>query len=117
MADELHAGTAPAHLLIHAHEGVRTGSGRFAWMPSRLRAMASDRLPSHPAAPTGVRVQDLQGHEYFAADDARSLIDLPLPAGTYHVTLRQGELQRRYTVALEHGTRFDLHLPQATDRP
>lgn len=107
MVDEPHAGTAPAHLRIHAHEGVRTGPRRFAWMPSRLRAMA----------PTGVHVQDLQGHEYFAADDAQSLIDLPLPAGTYHVTLRQGELQRRYTVALEHGARFDLHLPQATDRP
>lgn len=116
MSDEPHAGTAPAHLLIHAHEGMRTELRRFAWMPLRLRAMAPDHLLSPATAPTGVRVQDLQGHEYFAADDARSLIDLPLPAGTYHVTLRQGELQRRYTVALEHGARFDLHLPQATDR-
>ncbi len=84
-------------------------------MPWRLRALASDRPPNHPMAPTGVRVEDLQGHEYFAADDVRPLIDLPLPSGTYHVTLRQGEQQRRYTVALEHGARVDLHLPRATD--
>jgi hypothetical protein len=83
-----------------AHEASLHG-----WVPNHLLGS--------PAAPTGVQVQDLQGHEYFAADDARSLIDLPLPAGTYHVTLRQGELQRRYTVALAHGARFDLHLPQA----
>jgi hypothetical protein len=85
-------------------------------MPSRLRALASDRLLSHSMAPTGVRVEDLQGREYFAAADARPLIDLPLPPGTYHVTLRQGEQQRRYTVALEHSARFDLHLPQAPER-
>ena len=114
MADE--PPTSPAHLLIHAHEGVRAGPGRFAWMSSRLRALAPDHRRSAAAARTGVRVEDLQGREYFAAEDARSLIDLPLPAGTYHVTLRLGELQRRYTVALEHGARFDLHLPVVTNR-
>jgi hypothetical protein len=108
--------TPPAHLLIHAHEGVHGEPGRFAWMPSRLRALAPDRRRRATAAGTGVRVEDLQGREYFAAEDAHCLIDLPLPAGTYHVTLRLGELQRRYTVALEHGARFDLHLPVATHR-
>ena len=108
--------TLPAHLLIHAHEGVPAGPDRFAWMPSRLRALAPDPRRRAAATRTGVRVEDLQGREYFAAEDAHSLIDLPLPAGTYHVTLRLGELQRRYTVALEHGARFDLHLPVATNR-
>lgn len=108
--------TLPAHLLIHAHEGVLAGSDRFAWMLSRLRALAPAPWRRAAATPTGVRVEDLQGREYFAAEDAHSLIDLPLPAGTYHVTLRLGELQRRYTVALEHGARVDLHLPVATNR-
>ncbi len=146
MADELQAGVACAHLLIHAHEGLRAGPGRFGWVPSRLLAMASDRLRGQPEAPTGVRVEDLLGREYFAAADARRIdsrsadgyidrspewvraglgaarlsarwIDLPLPAGTYHVTLSQQGLRRRYTVALEHGASFDLHLPLATKRP
>lgn len=145
MADTLHAGVACAHLLIHAHDGVHAGLDRFNWMPSRLRALAPAPWRRAATTRTGVRVEDLQGREYFAAEDARligdppadgyivrspewiraglgearrsaRLIDLPLPAGTYHVTLNQGGLQRRYTVALEHGARFDLHLPVVTNR-
>ncbi|HET7865090.1 MAG TPA: hypothetical protein VFL86_11865, partial [Burkholderiaceae bacterium] len=98
----------PAHLLIHAHEGVLARPGRFAWIPARLRALAPAHRRGASAARTKVRVEDLLGREYFAAEDARSLIDLPLPPGTYHVTLGLGELLRRYTVTLEHGARFDL---------
>jgi hypothetical protein len=57
-----------------------------------------------------VRVDDLLGKPHFAADDVRSLIDVALPAGTYHVNVRLGEVQRRYTVTLEQGKTFDLHL-------
>jgi hypothetical protein len=57
-----------------------------------------------------VRIDDLQGRQFYACDDVRSPIDLPLPAGTYHITVGLGQPQRRYTVTLEHGAAFDLYL-------
>jgi hypothetical protein len=71
---------------------------------------------TRPARPPAlVRIDDLQGRRFFTSEDARACIDLPLPAGTYHVTVRLGELQRRYTVVLEQGATVRLDLPLAQD--
>lgn len=90
---------APAHLRIHA--GATAGAG---WLARVARAWC--------AAPPALRVcvDDLQGQRHVDADGVGALIDLPLPANTYHVTARLGELQRRYTVLLEPGATVDLHL-------
>jgi hypothetical protein len=85
-------------------------SGRFAGALRRLRSSALDALRHRISVPTGVRVDDLRGQPHFAADNVHALIDVPLPAGTYHVNVRLGELQRRYTVTLEQGKSFDLYL-------
>ena len=61
-------------------------------------------------------IDDLQGRRLYACDDLRSMIDVALPAGTYHVTVRHGGDRRRYTVALEQGATFNLQLPHAAKR-
>ena len=64
-----------------------------------------------------VQVDDLQGRSVFAAAGLRAPIDVPLPAGTYHVSVRLGERQRRYTVTLEQGATVDLRPRWAQDGP
>jgi hypothetical protein len=104
------AARSPARLLIHAGDGVGAGRGVLACLLLRLRALVSHALRPRTSAPTGVRIDDLAGRQFFATDDARSTIDVPLPAGTYHVNVRLGHRLRRYTVTLEHGATFDLSL-------
>lgn len=58
-----------------------------------------------------MHLDDLEGRPLFASDDVHAPIDIRLPAGTYHVIVRLGKLLRRYTVTLQHGATFDLHLP------
>lgn len=99
-----------ARLLIHAMGSTPCCSESFAGALRRLRCSLLDALRRHPPLSTGVRVDDLRGQPYFAAEDVHSLIDVPLPAGTYHVNVRLGDLQRRYTVTLEQGKSFDLYL-------
>jgi hypothetical protein len=111
------AARAPARLLIRAADGRRTEHGSLGHVLLRLRALAADHLQRRPAARAGVRIDSLQGCPCFAFEDVGSLIDVPLPAGTYHVTVVLGAMQRRYTVTLEHGATFDLRLPLAMDRP
>lgn len=110
------ASTAPLslpHLLIHAEEGACVGS--FAFALQWLRASASQARRQRARTTVGVRIDDLQGRHFFAAEDARSLIDVSLPAGTYHVTVQLGGCSRRYTVTLAQGATVDLHLPPAAD--
>lgn len=99
-----------ARLLVHATEGVGDGRSALPLFLSRLRAWATAAKSGRPAAPVGLRIADLQGRQYFTANELPSVIDLPLPAGTYHVTVSHGGQHRRYTVALEQGITFDLHL-------
>lgn len=102
----------PAHLLIHAGTVVAPGAGNplFEGLLQRWRAWATKAWRQCPSAPKGVYVDDLQGRQFFASDDANALIDVPLPAGTYHVSVRLGEVRRRYTVKLEHGSTVELYL-------
>lgn len=74
----------------------------------RLWAMAAARR-QRPAL-SGLRIADLEGRRYFSADELPSVIDLPLPAGVYDITVSLGSQQRRYTLALGQGVAFHLHL-------
>jgi hypothetical protein len=78
-----------------------------AWLRSLLRLSQG---------PTRVCIDDLQGHCFLTADAAPALLEVPLPAGTYHVTVRQGRTQRRYTVTLQQGATVNLVLHPANPR-
>jgi hypothetical protein len=41
------------------------------------------------------------------------VLEVPLPAGTYHVNVRLGDAKRRYTVTLEHGATVNLYLDRS----
>jgi len=110
------AAAVAARLLIHAPPAdgaARAGPGVVLPWLSRLRAWLQDRHALGPAVRAGLRIEDLQGQPFFATDDPRPSIALALPAGTYHVTVHRGALQRRYTVTLEPGRTVDLQLPPA----
>jgi len=109
-------GPLPAHLLIHRAGGGSRYRGMLECLLLRLRALIWLELGSDRRLPTGVRIDDLQGHAFFASEDARTLIDVALPAGVYHVNVRTGDWQRRYTVSLAHGASLDLYLRLAANR-
>jgi hypothetical protein len=64
-----------------------------------------------------VQVNDLGGREVFSQEDAGPLIELPLPAGIYLVSAQAGKVKRSYTLVLEQGASFDLHLCLLTAQP
>jgi hypothetical protein len=100
----------PARLLIHAGTVPGVGNRRFDRLLLQWCAWAAKAWRQRPSTPKGVYVDDLQGRQFFASEDAGSLIEVPLPAGTYHVSVRLGDVRRRYTVKLEHGSIVDLYL-------
>lgn len=104
----------PARLQIHATDASEGGGALFLLL-HRLRASAMAAMRRRPLACLGVRIDDLQGRRFFTSDEVRESIDLALPAGTYHVNVRHGHQQRRYTVTLEHGSTVDLHVGGMTD--
>lgn len=106
-----------SHLLIRADDTPSVGHGAWAALLRRLRSSVAIALRQRRRTAAGVRIDDLQGRHFFASEDARSLIDVSLPAGTYHVTVQLGDFSRRYTVTLAQGTTVDLHLPPAPERP
>jgi len=104
-----------AHLVIHV-EGDGGTRGRHARPPlQRLRALYAEGPWHEERAPLSLRIDDLRGHPVLAVDDAGPLIDVPLGAGTYHVTVHLGNLRRSYTMTLEKGTTFDLYLRLTRD--
>ena len=108
-ADE--ASTLCARLQIHADGIDRADAGGvFAQWMARFRALNpfGTRSPSSHGA--GVRVRDVHGREHLVLDSLRSTVDIELPAGTYHVSVRLGSWRRLYTVTLESGRTFDLHV-------
>lgn len=77
-------------------------------------------------SPIRLQVADLQGRELRCLDTSEPFIELPLPAGTYDVTVTLGNIRRRYTMTLVPGASFELHLrfahvrslmPTAISRP
>jgi hypothetical protein len=103
-----------ARLVIHtgsdAGASVRHVKSLLRW----LRSLYSPR-PS-PGEPLELRIEDLQGRQVLAFGEGGPLIVVALPAGTYHVNAQLGSLQRRYTMALQAGTSFDLYLNLAPHR-
>ena len=63
-----------------------------------------------------MRIDDLHGKRMFSVDDAGPLVDVPLPAGTYHVSAQRGNARCSYTMTLEPGVSFDLRLRLVPDR-
>jgi hypothetical protein len=83
------------------------------WLPAWALPERRRRSPEV----TGVQIHDLLGRLYFASAMTRPLIDVRLPAGTYHVTVERGSLRRRYTLTLAHGATVHLVQGLAHDRP
>lgn len=108
-------GAPASRLLIHA-AGDNGGDGWSveSWL-HRVRAHVLDR-PRSERAPLALEIHDLQGHRVLALDDARPLVDVALPPGTYHVSTNLAGTRRRYTIALEQGASFNLYLQRAHDR-
>ena len=101
---------AAAHLLIRVDgepraERVAPQSplrGLIAWCARRVRPTRRPLLD--------LRVDDALGRPVLSVQDPGSLIDLPLPSGTYHVSANFGRVRKSYTLALQAGTPFELHL-------
>lgn len=102
--------TGMARLLIHATPAHGDECARLCLVLRRLRLWAMAAARRQPPALSGLRIADLDGRRYFSADALPSLIDLPLPAGVYDITVSLGSQQRRYTLALGQGVAFHLHL-------
>jgi hypothetical protein len=99
-----------AHLLIHTDTELDRRGRRSAAAPlQRLLELYSDG-PERERTRLHVEIHDLRGHQVLAVEDASPLVDVTLPAGTYHVSTRLGTVQRSYTMSLRAGGAFDLHL-------
>ena len=97
-----------ARLLIHAQDDHP--AGRLADSPmQRLRALYPSARPAG-SAPLHLRIDTVAGDNVLSLDDAGPLVDVSLPAGTYHVTAHLGDAHRGYTMRLTPGEAFDLHL-------
>lgn len=105
-----------AHLLIHAESALDPTRSRSERPLQRLRALAGG-LRRRARSPLGVQIDTLCGDSVLVLEDAGATVEVALPAGTYHVTTRLGELRRGYTVTLSQGQCFDLYLrPDAQQR-
>ncbi len=101
------AAIASARLLIHTGDAVGTIRSILALA---CRAMGLKHSLRKDREPIQVFVEDMGGNRMLSLDDATSLIDLPLPPGTYQVTARHGNVRRGYTLTLARNTSFDLYL-------
>lgn len=100
---------ADAHLLIHA-DATGDRWRRAAETPlQRLLALYSEGA-EHGRPALRIEIRDLKGHCLLSVDDASPLLDVSLPAGTYHVSTQLGGLKRGYTMSLQAGGAFDLYL-------
>lgn len=104
-----------SHLLIHAAGDDGSDGWSVESIVQRMRAHVMDG-PRSERAPLSLEIQDLQGNRLLALDNAGALIDVALAPGTYHVTTELAGTRRRYTIALERGASFDLHLRPGGNR-
>ncbi len=103
-------------LVIHNEGRMGTGRRHLKSLLQWLRSIYSTSRRRDECAPLGLQIFDLQGHRVLALDDAGPLVDVPLPAGTYRVAAHAGSVRRSYTMTLEAGASFDLHLRLVADR-
>ena len=102
-----------AHLLIHSSGGMGTNQSSRASALHRLRVFCANALRKQKPILLSLQILDLQGQQIFAKEDAGRLTKILLPAGTYHVIACRGRVLRCYTMTLDHGASFDLHLELA----
>ena len=106
---------AAARLLIHT-EGPVAAAAKEPWSPLQwLLAWAPTNLRQDPHAPLRLQIDDLQNHPFLTLDDAGPLVDVVLPAGTYHVAVQRGDVRRGYTMTLAQGASVELYLRLAPD--
>lgn len=97
-----------SRLLIHTARNDTHQGWRLAAVLQRVRALMRDTSRTSPAA-ASLEIHDVQGHRLLALVHTEALIDVLLPAGTYHVTLQLGNSQHRYTVALAQAATTHLY--------
>ncbi len=105
---------APARLRIHAERLHPAPGTALESALHRLRKRYAGRA-APPHQPLALQVDDLQGRRVLAIEDAGALTDLPLAPGTYQVGVTLGGSRRSYTLTLEAGGAFDLHLHLVAD--
>jgi len=110
------AALSPARLLIHSVDldGVR--ERHFDSPLQRLRALRVHGPWHDKRALLCLQIDDLHGQRVHSVEGAGPLMVLPLPAGTYHISVHFGDVRRRYTLTLEPGASFDLYPRLAPDR-
>lgn len=94
-----------SRLLIHT---IADDDGRWTLPVLWRRALA--RVRGDGPAPHTLEIFDLPGHRLLSLSRVGAVVDLVLPAGTYHVTTQHGEHRRSYTVVLEQGATTELKL-------
>ena len=100
----------PARLRIHAERPAAGAATALESALQRLRQRYAGGRAAPRRLPLVLQVDDLQGRRLLAIEDAGALTDLPLAAGTYQVGVTLGGCRRSYTLTLEAGASFDLHL-------
>ena len=101
---------AISRLLIHADTVPMPRKTRFEATLCRLRRLYSHDVDNTEVAPLSVQIVNLQGRRVFDVESDAPLLEIPLPAGTYHVTAQCGHVCRSYTMVMESGTSFNLYL-------
>lgn len=91
-------------------------AGRHESPFQRLRALHADGPWNEERAPLSLQIDDLQGNRVLSVNDAAPLLDVPLPAGAYHVSVHRGKVRCGYTMTIEPGASFDLHLRLVPDQ-
>jgi hypothetical protein len=95
---------ASGRLVIRAHAddfgAVRPGREVRRWWSRAWRHA--------PRGAVSVQIHDLQGHCFYAAQDAAPTIDIALRPGTYEVSVHRGASRRRYSITLESGATVDV---------
>jgi len=97
------AGPPVARLVIHSVQRAGRRGWHFESPLQLLRSVYAEGAWHGARAPLSVQIDDAQGNRMLAIADAGPRIDVPLPAGAYHVAVRLGSVQRRYTLTLEQG--------------
>ena len=104
------AAPSTAHLVIHADCGLATWRTHMRTTFWRFAVLLNTKNRSSKHRPFNVKIQDLHGQTIEEVNNAKSLIDLPLLPGTYHVKAQIGRIQRSFTLTLKKDMRFDLFL-------
>jgi len=99
-----------ARLRIHCPIEARADDWSVESLFQRLRSRDLQTGSEH--LQLGLQIHDLQDQKMLSIDAAGPLVEVTLQPGTYHVSTRLSGVKRGYTITLESGATFDLHLRQ-----